>query len=512
MKVLVLQLARLGDIFQTWPALRALQRQGAEVHVLVRPRFRAAAAGCDGIARIHEFQTDKILTPILKHPVEGLRPSLDELDALLHHLDSENFDKIINLSFSPLSSWMTFDLAMRANARSKPLATVGYTRHIDGSLAIPDDASAYFFAQVGYRAQTGATEAVNRLSLPRIFATIAGVDPVEADWRSPDNLGQLSSEINLPRDFVAIHIGASDEAKTLDALQWAAIAARLFRGTKLPVVLLGATGEIAKANSILCTSARLGVSSLISLVGKTDIAELFSILDRASLLVAGDSALVQIASLTGTKVLNLSSNTVSHWETGPAVSGSRILVYGETVPAADTVLSEALKLLIGVDPDLKASLNSDSHADRVVQGPLEPVTNFTNNAHVDFLWQLISAIYLGTPVPRADDSRIQSALQQWIEIRQIEYHQLSALRDNRGDAKQIGSILDRIDQLTQLLIEAEPRLAPIYRWWTTERIRFGPAPRVELLEKYIALNTQLEAVLLSLRENEERRDGQQLDL
>ena len=146
MKILVLQLARLGDIFQTWPTLHALKRQGAEIHVLVRPRFRAAAEGCDAIQTIHEFETDSILSPILNDSRRGLQPSLEAVDSLMHKLDGEKYDRILNLSFSPLSSWITFDLEMRAFQRGKAMAVAGYTRHIDGALAIPDDASAFFFA------------------------------------------------------------------------------------------------------------------------------------------------------------------------------------------------------------------------------------------------------------------------------------------------------------------------------------------------------------------------------
>lgn len=512
MKILVLQMARLGDIFQTWPALRALRRNGAQVHILVRPRFRAAAAGCDGISRIHEFKTDEILDPILSHPVEGFRPSLDALDSLLRRLDGERFDRVINLSFSPLSSWIAFDLEMRAKAQGRSMTVAGYTRHADGTLAIPDDASAFFFAQVGYRAQTGATESINRLSLPRLFATIAGVDPIAHDWRAPDRMRAIKPELNLPTEFIALHIGASDEAKTLDALQWGAVAARLVRGSKMSVVLLGAKSEVEKANAILCTSARHGVSTILSLVGRTDIEDLFPIVKKASLLVAGDSALVQIASLTQTKVLNLSSRTVSHWETGPLTSGSRILIYGGAAPDNETIVSEALSMLASSHNRVFEPSYTESLADRIVRGPLEPVTDFTNDTHADFMWQIISAIYMGSQVPRTGDAKMQDALFQWGEVQSIEYHQLTALQEGRGDARQIASVLDRVDQLTGLLIEAEPRLAPIHRWWTTERTRFGPQTREELIENYQNLNSQLEAVLLSLREIEGRRDGHQLDI
>lgn len=510
MKILILQLARLGDIFQTWPTLHALHRGGAEIHVLVRPRFKAAAEGCDAIFKIHEFETDKILSPILNHPVEGVRPSLEAIDDLLHRLDAEKFDRIINLSFSPLSSWITFDLEMRSFRRSKAMAVAGYSRHIDGALAIPDDASAYFFAQVGYRVQTGSMEAVNRLSLPRLFATIAGVDPIEQDWRGPSEPMALRENLNLPFEYVAIHVGASDEAKTLDARHWGDVAARVTQRTNLPIVLLGAGNEKDKADFILREASEqnqnhpASATRVISLVGRTNVNELFEIVRRSSLLIAGDSALVQIASLVGTRVLNLSSRTVSHWETGPLSTGSRILVYSGAAPSSETIAMEAATILNGT--------MDGSVADRVIAGPLEPITEKTSDGHADFIWSLISAIYLGTPVPRNGDARLQGVLEQWHEIQNIENYQLNALREGTGDPQQIVSILERVDEVTRLLIEAEPRLAPIERWWSTEKIRLGPQPQDALTEKYLHLNSQLEAVLLSLREIEGKRDGQQLDI
>lgn len=510
MKILVLQLARLGDIFQTWPTLHALHRSGAEIHMLVRPRFRAAAEGCDAIKKVHEFETEKVLTPVLENPVEGLRPSLEALDSLLHGLDALKFDRIINLSFSPLSSWIAFDLEMRSFQRGRAIAVAGYTRHVDGALAIPDDASAYFFAQVGYRAQVGATEAVNRLSLPRLFATIAGVDPIEEDWRGPSKITVLPENLELPMDFIAIHIGASNADKTLDATHWGNVATQVSRRTQLPVVLLGSREEAPKAEEILAQVKRQNESfeglaaRVVSVVGRTTISEIFEVVRHASLLIAGDSALVQIASLIGTQVLNLSSRTVSHWETGPTTVGSRILIYGGATPSTEIIAQEVVSMLRGT--------MDGSVADRVVHGPIEAAPTQTNDGQLDFMWQLTSAIYMGTPVPVSGDRRIQDALEQWCEIQNIENYQLSCLRDGSGDARQIGNILDRVDELTRLLIEAEPRIAPIERWWSTEKIRMGPQAQDVLTDKCLALNMQLESVLMSLREIEGRRDGHQLDI
>jgi ADP-heptose:LPS heptosyltransferase len=104
MKILVTQLTRLGDIFQTWPVLRAIQRNHpeAEIHFLVRSRFAAAAEGLEGIhLRVIDFK--EILSPLIdsepqiKGSMQGLRESLDALARF-------NFDQVINLTFSPFTA------------------------------------------------------------------------------------------------------------------------------------------------------------------------------------------------------------------------------------------------------------------------------------------------------------------------------------------------------------------------------------------------------------------------
>lgn len=496
MKVLILQMARLGDLFQTWPTLHALKRQGAEVHVLARPRFAVALEGCEAVSKVHHFETDSILSPLL-HGDSSLQPSLRVLDELLSRLDGEKFDRIVNLSFSPLSSWITFDLEMRSFERGQTVAVAGYTRQVDGTFAIPDDASAFFFAQVGYRVQTGAIEAFNRLHLARLFATIAGVDPIEDDWHGPKASG-------VSENSIALHIGASTEDKTLDSQAWAALASQLALRTSKKILLLGSKEENPKAQEILRRIDPSRASRVISLVGETKVSELFEIVAKADLLIGGDSALVQIASLTGTPVLNLSSRTVSHWETGPLSRGSRVLVYGGATPSSETITEEALGMLSGV--------REKSKADRFVEGPIEDIATKTGDGHADFAWALISAIYLRTPYPNAGEERLQSLLTQWAEIQNIENFQLNALLEGRGSAEEIGKVLDRVDELTQLLAAADPRLAPIERWWKTEKMRCGPQTQRELIEKYMDINAQLEVVLQNLREVEGIRDGQQLDI
>jgi heptosyltransferase-3 len=523
-KILVLQLARLGDVFQTWPTLRSLSRAGCEVHLLVRPRFKAATKGLTAVHQVHEFKTDEVLGPVLTQGKSGLVGSMAALDQLLATLDAQNFDRIINLSFSPLSSWITYDLEMRSFLRGKAVMSVGYTRHADGSLAIPDDASAYFFAQVGSRSSAFPVEALNRIPLPRLFSTIAaaavsGTELKIEDWCGPEKEVRLPEAL-IPRgSFVAVHIGASTSDKTLDAESWSEIIQRLHAKTNLDFVLLGSPEEREKGEDIYSRTLRAGLSArhIANAVGCTNVEELFPILKRSEVLIAGDSALIHVASLVGTKVLNLSSRSVSHWETGPLSAGSRIIVFGGAAPNTDIVAQEAAAMMSG---------ESLTAADRTVQSPLAEIPTVTTDAYSDFLWSFVSGLYMGTSFGVPEDSKFTQAVEQWLEISDVEQSQLEALsvifsradddgiggEGKRQSVKTIASVLDRVDDLANLVVGAEPRLAPLARWLSTEKSRLGPQAQADLVQKYREINLQLRTVLLRIKEAGEAHDRFELGL
>src|SRR6476620_12551888 len=108
MKILIIQLARLGDSYKTWKVVRAIKRTypKAEIHFLARKKFAPACEGISEINKVWSMDTRSILEPLIEEqPV--FKKSFDLLDQLLGGLDNEKFDKVINLSFSPLSSFIT---------------------------------------------------------------------------------------------------------------------------------------------------------------------------------------------------------------------------------------------------------------------------------------------------------------------------------------------------------------------------------------------------------------------
>ncbi|MBX3021095.1 MAG: glycosyltransferase family 9 protein [Bdellovibrionales bacterium] len=432
MRILVLQLARFGDIYQTWPCLRALQRHhpGAEIHVLVRARFRAALTGLSFV-QVHELPTAEILAPIFENADDTA--ALARLTAFTEALPC--FDRIINLSYSPFSSYLT-DTLSGENTQVR-----GYTRHSDGFFAIPDDTSAYFYAQVGIGR-------ANRYHLTEVFAAVAEVELQDSDF---------APAASAPRgDSILIHLGASQVEKSYPAELWIEALRNLRSEFEGQITLIGSQDEVG-----LATTVTQSLPELNNQVGKTQLDDVMKQLSCARLLIGADSAPVHMAALTGTPVLNLSCSTVNFYETGPLTAGSRILYAPQMseIPAA-RVSEEIRAMLCGQGP----------------QGPcyVRETRSQAPRAHAiesdDFAWDLIQALYTGTPYPKAVSGADRLAFQRLFELAELALQHI-ANWDVSGAGPQV---LSTVDQMLSEIPRLCPNVEPVVQWFQTQRLRLGP--------------------------------------
>ena len=106
MKILIIQITRFGDILTTLPIISALRRDNleGELHFLVRKRFAFAAEACKSIDHLWKLDSKEIIEPLFESKISE---SLNTLTKLVRELRSQRFDRIINLSFSPSSSFIS---------------------------------------------------------------------------------------------------------------------------------------------------------------------------------------------------------------------------------------------------------------------------------------------------------------------------------------------------------------------------------------------------------------------
>jgi heptosyltransferase III len=473
MKILVIQLARLGDIFQSWPTLHALKRKypTAELHLLTRATFAGAVAFGGVIDRHIALDTREIMSPLVDEK-PGIDVSIERLEAFCAQVRGEHYDKIINLSFSVFSSFLTHEIEGGTTDVS------GYTRFTDGYLRIPDDGSAYFYAQVGVGRP-------NRIHVTDLFAHVAGVDLSQEDWSFfSRKLNGATSGGEIVDETIVVHVGASNLGKTLSWSKWSQVVKTLAETWSGTVVLVGAENEREIAERVVGIGRHRRV---FSLVGQTTLQETLQIVSEAKLVVGGDSAPVQMASLVGKPVLNISLPMVSFWETGPRSSGSRVLVIAnEDDISAEEVAREALMMVRG-QPAVLPLVR--------VPGPLMPYLEVRPSGK-NFEWDLLRGLYMAEELPPPATSLFLTGMTRLYDVNQLALEQIAALRKNPQN-KTAATILDRVDEIMEQVVQEGlvPEAAPIVRWFQTERLRIGPMPVDQLISSTEAIHRKFAALM-----------------
>ena len=468
MKILVLQLARLGDIYMSWPALRALRRAYplAEIHLMTRPRFAAAAVGLSAVQKVIKLPTTEIIEPVSQDPIQP-QASIEVLSTFLDPLHAEHYDWIVNFTFSPLSSYITHYLS------HEDTRICGYTRHPDGFLNLPDDLSAYFYAQVG-------VDRPNRYHLIELFATMVGQDLEPEDWRGPAPFPITLK--NLPEEYLVVHVGASDRNKALEASQWISILLQLREMNSIPLVFIGAPDEEEMSLKIV---DEIGAKDVYNFVGKTDLQEVFPILRKSRGLVGCDSAPIHIANFTNTPVINISFSTVNFWETGPRTLESIVLRFIDHLDLSTQAVAQAVhRFLEGEKQELTVA--------HVVAGT-PSYYNFSSQDS-DFDWFFLKALYMSEDFPASEDKNFIEGLRQLREVNTLLMDQMEGVKKS-GSLANAAPFIERGEEIIETIGKLVPALQILVRWYQTEKIRIPPGEMLQVLEKTMHAQDLLQKVL-----------------
>lgn len=467
MKILVIQLARFGDILMTWPQIRALKRLHPEatIDILVRPRFKPACQRLQEIHRVIDFPVTNIFEPLLEEPLK-LEESLDVIDGLIKKLKTESYDWIINSTLSPASSYLTQCL------QSDTTKVSGYTRTSDGYLAIPDDVSAYIYAQVGI-------DRDNRIHLSDLFTLMVGAQPTYEDWATPVN---EESPLGLT-EYIVLHVGASRPEKRFSAFKWRTFISHFQKISQCPIILIGSEEETKDSSFIA-----LGFDShqVCDMTGKLSFDQLFPLIARAKVYLGCDSAPLHIASLVGTPTLNISLGTVNFWETGPKAKGSRVL-FAETEAdlPSEKVAQELMNLLNGTEaPHDTIMLIEGSPSYRAP-------ANIRNS---DWIWSYLQALYMGANWPPLATNTQRQGLKNLLDVNRIIIEQLQTIRKT-GNLKTVSGIVLRCEEVIESIGNLVPELRALIRWYQTQKSLIGPGNTEAVLSATEKVHTDLENII-----------------
>ncbi len=291
--ILIIKPSALGDVVQSLPVLGPLRAHFPDARItwVIRDDLRELVDG-------HPL----LDTCLLYKRTGGLR----ECGTLLRTLRREHFDLVIDLQGLLRSAVMT--------AVTRAPLCVGLENSREGShhthnLVLPQTdrlapAHARYW-QVAEALGRGGDPQLARL--PISAAAQEWARDITADRAHP---------------LLAVHAGAMWETKRWPVKSFAVVAARAARDLGASLLLVGGKSEQATSSHMLSLLRDLSPQSDVrDLTGRTGIGQLAAVLERADLLLTGDSGPMHLAAAVGTPVVGLFTST------DPVISGPREVMH-----------------------------------------------------------------------------------------------------------------------------------------------------------------------------------------
>ncbi len=287
MKILIIQLARLGDIMQTARLVASLQQN--DLHLCVDQSLVKAAQ--------YAYPT-LIVHGVMVHSA-GETTALSHNTTVFARLRDIGFHQIYNLNHSGFN---------RAMARLFPSERVdGYSCHN------------------GQNERSTWMRLALRWTSNRRFSPLNLVDFWGLMAQNPIEPAQVNPIATARGGGLGVAIAGRNARRSLPPhLLVKAITAIVQRNNASRIVLLGTANERAAARALYEELPPSLVSRVENRVGRTSLAELFSLIAELDVLLSPDTGLTHIAARLGVPVEGLFLSSAWAFETGPYGLGHRV--------------------------------------------------------------------------------------------------------------------------------------------------------------------------------------------
>lgn len=341
-RVLVSRLDNIGDVVMLTPALRALRAALPQAHVTAM----LSPAGAK-LAPLLPWIDDVMTERVVWQDARGELPLDPQRElALADKLRARRFDAVLIFTSFSQSPW--------------PLAYLSYL----AAIPVRVGQSKEFGGSVLTHAVAPLADAVHQvdrnLHLLGALGIVGGGVYLELDLPADcvHRVRALLHEQGVSGRYIALAIGASCSARRYDPQRFGLAARGLIDECSLPIVLLGSGRERQLAQAV---SAAAGRDDVISLVGRTSVAEMAAAVAGAALVLTNNSAAMHMADALGRPSVVLFAGTELERQWRPRSTPTRLLrrptgcspCYGFTcahhhecldVPP-QTVIDAALRLL-----------------------------------------------------------------------------------------------------------------------------------------------------------------------
>ena len=311
-RVMVIQLARLGDLVQTVPLLSTL-KSDSETHLtlVVDERVESAVRNSVPYDELISIDLVDLGNEIAKSNILSVYQKFSDK---LEPLRKGYFDKLYNLNFANINAALASQICAREILGFVPSRDFGGFRF--------SPAMRILFNQ-GHNRKTA------RVHLADLFRNLVkDSKPIEPPFYEIAESGLVFAnklkeklQLSIYDKIITLHPGAGAEIRKLGAEKFARLIALLTAREDCRIVLVG--NDRAEADSVLKLVANR--ERVVDLTGKTDIDELAGVLSIADLMIGADSGPLQLAAGVGTRCLGLFFASALMYETGPLGKGHVII-------------------------------------------------------------------------------------------------------------------------------------------------------------------------------------------
>ncbi len=303
-KICLIGLQRFGDLVQICRALEGSYFKNLafspQLGLICRKSFGEKLGFLlkKHFAQIIYLDTEKIFS------VNSLSDALSELKEFRKQIAAEDYDVMINLSFSRASEYLS--------ALIRVPIKIGPYRDEKNFLCINDSWSRYTLASV-------LETHYNPFNLVDIFRKIIGFSHASQYCTSSNLFKREDGKIG-----VSIHPFSSQERKTWPSGKWTDLIIQLLKeNDEIEISLLGSENERIKSEEMLSGKALERYHGRIkNLVGKFDLKSVFDHLSKENLFIGPDSLIGHLAALAGIRTITLSLGSVRPIETIPYGEGN----------------------------------------------------------------------------------------------------------------------------------------------------------------------------------------------
>lgn len=301
-RILVIRLDLIGDLVLSLSVVHLLKRTypDAEIDLLALPSSAKIATSDPDLSEIIAYDPN-----IWRRPQALLRPgNWRALWALRKRLHTRQYD----LALSVFGNWATLLAVVSGAIRCVGFAGEAYAGFLTDSMpgrhwedpGVP-------LHEIDYCLQLAQIAGASISPDDRI--PHLAVDP---QARQEIEQLLLQEGIQADRKLIACHVSSNNgQSKRWPVPYWATLIDRLMREDGNSVVLTGAQNDLPLIDLIL----RHTHEQPVNLAGKTSLTQLAALLQRADILITGDSGPMHIAAAVGTPLIAI------HGPTNPAHSG-----------------------------------------------------------------------------------------------------------------------------------------------------------------------------------------------